>query len=276
MRVKVSLAAAQHWGRLSVAPRVGARFVFSLLLALPICLFCPDALAQQQVLLISQTAWLDLIPPERAIIQQKYVVNLVEQDAFGVIIDNPGVDESSPGTTGGANLGAAVGNATYVDNANRTGNYSAKGQLAANLVGALLGSALDSKPHAQYHFRYAVRLGSGNIGYFDEVKGDPFRHPVGVCVSVPLLALIDQQVCSQTADFLRAAYIQTGGLRPGSTPPPPPSATMVQQSAPTVQSSDTVSAAPEPSQLVNCKLGTNAPVRTSASKCTAINGRQVE
>lgn len=100
---------------------------------------------------------------------------MAEQDTFGTIIDNQGVNESTSGTSGGAILGGAVANAAYIDNAIKGGNYSAKNQLAVGILGAVLGSTLDSKPNAQYHFRYAVRLGNGNIKYFDETKKNRVR-----------------------------------------------------------------------------------------------------
>lgn len=225
--------------------------------------------AQQQIIKVSQSAWIALIPPEQDMIQRKFIVDVANTGSFGTVIDNQGMNESTPGTTGGANLGGAVANAAYVDNAVRTGNYSAKGQLAAGILGALVGSTLDSKARAQFHFRYAVKLGNGNIQYFDELRTDTFRHPVGVCVSVPVVALVDQQLCTQTADTLRAAYLQMPTAR-ASPPPPPPRDTS--GNAGTLKEANSAGA----NVLVSCSLGSLAPVQTSAEKCAAINGRQVQ
>lgn len=161
----------------------------------------------QQLIKISQSAWLMLTPVEREFIQKKHIVDLIEQDAFGTIIDNQGINESTSGTSSGAILGSAVANAAYVDNVIKGGNYSAINQLAVGILGAVLGSTLDSKPNPQYHFRYAVRLESGSVKYFDEIKSDPFRHPVGVCVSVPSISLLDQELCTQTGATLKAKYV---------------------------------------------------------------------
>lgn len=244
----------------------------------------------QSVIKISQTAWLGLTPQEQSVIQQAYVVDLAEQASFGVIIDNQGVNESTAGTTGGAQLGGAVANATYVDNAIQHGSYSAKGQLAVGILGAILGSSLDSQAQTWYHYRYAVRLGNGNIQYYDQVQSDAFRHPVGVCVSLPNIALIDQQLCTQTAAMLRVMYLGMAPLPPSYTPPPappayapPPPASVPQlkpakvaeSSTQTVQAILPVAVAPVSTQ-VNCKLGTLAPVRTSAEKCKLINGSLVD
>ena len=224
----------------------------------------------QQVIKVSQSAWLGLIPPEREIIQKKYVVDLLEQDSFGIIIDNQGVNESTPGTNVGANLGGAVGNAAYIDNALKSGDYSAKNQLAAGILGAVLGSTLDSRPNAQYHYRYAVKLGSGNIQYFDETKSDPFRHPVGVCVSVPYITLVEQQICTQTAASLRTTYLNMPAAQVVVEPtvaPIAPNRAAEPRIAPDSGAS---------SLQINCKIGTLAPVRTSAQKCELVKGSQVQ
>lgn len=223
----------------------------------------------QPLIRVSQSAWVTLSPTEHAAIQEKFIVELVEQDAFGMIIDNQGVNESTNGTTGGTNLGGAMANAAYIDNAIKGGNYSAKNQLAVGILGAMLGSTLDSKANAQYHYRYAVKLGNGEIKYFDEIKGDPFRHPVGVCISVPNISLIEQQLCSQTALSLRTTYLNA-----------PLAQVVVPATVPITQNATaTQGTNPSPGTpliQVNCKLGTLAPVRTSAEKCELIKGSQVQ
>lgn len=233
--------------------------------------FLSANVSAQELIKISQSAWLALAPSERAVIQQKHIVELVEQNTFGTIIDNQGVNESTAGTNGGAVLGGAFANAAYVDNAIKGGNYSAKNQLAAGILGAVLGSTLDSKPNAQYHYRYAVKLESGDIKYFDETKSDPFRHPVGVCVSVPDIALIEQQLCTQTATVLRTTYLHISATQ----------AIDNMQSAHSITGEKSVAKgvaldAGSPPTYINCKLGTLAPVRTSVEKCALINGSQVQ
>lgn len=236
-----------------------------------LALFLSANASAQQPIKVSQSAWIALTPTERELIQQKHVVDLAEQDTFGIIIDNQGVNESTSGTSGGSNLGGAIANAAYIDNAIKGGNYSAKNQLAVGILGAMLGSTLDRKPNAQYHYRYAVRLGSGNIKYFDETKSDPFRHPAGICISVPDIALVDQQLCAQTAALLRATYLGVPAEKITEVSavviPITFEKTAAQGGAPDIGSS---------SAQVNCKLGTLAPVRTSAEKCELIKGSQVQ
>lgn len=225
----------------------------------------------QQLIRLSQSTWLALAPSERAVIQQKHIVELVEQNSFGTIIDNQGVDESTAGTNGGAVIGGAFANAAYIDNAIKGGSYSAKNQLAVGILGAVLGSTLDSRPNAQYHYRYAVKLESGDIKYFDETKSDPFRHPVGVCVSVPDIALIEQQLCTQTVTVLRATYLHIPATQAIDNMQMAHSITVEKSVAKEVALDAGLSLV-----QINCKLGTLAPVRTSAEKCLLINGNQVQ
>lgn len=160
-----------------------------------------------KVAVITRSSWQGLTEGERTKISQAYAVNFLEDDQFGVITDVQGADQSTPGTVGGAALGGAVANAAYVDNAFRGGNYSATGQLAVGILGAVLGSNLDSRPSSQFQFRYTVKLGDGDIKYFDEVKSTSFRHSVGVCVALPSLTLLSQQVCNQTPDSVRKRFL---------------------------------------------------------------------
>lgn len=168
--------------------------------------------AAQRGLKVASQAWQALTEAERQQIQSAYRVDVFEPESYGLIIDNQAADESTPGTNVGAGLGSAVANAAYIDHAIGSGNYSAKTQLAAGILGAAIGSTMDSKPASQYHFRYTVKMGDGDIQYFDEYKSTPFRHSVGVCVSVPNIALIGQQVCNQTADSIRAKYLKDASL----------------------------------------------------------------
>jgi outer membrane lipoprotein SlyB len=249
--------------KMSQRPRVILYFAI-----LPLLL--STEVSAQQLIKVSQSAWLELTPTERELIQKEHIVSLTEQDAFGTIIDNQGVNESTSGTNGGAVLGGAVANAAYIDHAIKGGNYSAKSQLGIGILGAMLGSTLDSRSNAQYHFRYAVRLGSGNIAYFDEIKNDPFRHPVGVCISVPNIVLVDQQLCTQTAAILRTTYL---GMPAAPVVVAPTGELITLDKAAKQRIAPDVGAS---SPRVNCKLGTLAPVRTSAEKCELLKGSQVQ
>jgi hypothetical protein len=210
------------------------------------------------MLQVSRVAWQGLSDEERAIIQQSNVVEIKEPGTFGTIIDTQGVDESTPGTTGGAVLGGAIAEASYIDRAFKPGNnYSAKNQLGVTILGAMLGSALDKPAVQQYHFRYALKLSNGEIQSFDSVQASAFRHPTGLCLSIPDLSPISQSICTQTTEDLRRAFT------PVSAGTSPTAGATTLQPVKNVQS--------EPPH-VTCRLGNLAPVVTSTEKCLAIGG----
>lgn len=229
--------------------------------------FCCSAASAQPALKVSEVSWQGLSADDRAVIQQKYLVEAIGAESFGTIIDNQGADRSTPGTNGGAVLGEAIASASYIDKAFGNGNYSAKNHLGVMLLGSLLGAALDSKPQSQYQFRYAIRLGTGSVIYQDTFSSEPFRHPVGVCVFLPAISIApEQHLCTQTTESLRGAHIQNA--QPALTSSHPiESPTSTARSTPSDLGSNSGL-----TKSVHCKVSTLAPVRTSPEKCKIING----
>jgi hypothetical protein len=224
----------------------------------------------QSKLRLSSVAWAGLTVTEQATIQKQYLVEPLPLSSFGLVIDNQGVDRSTPGTNGAAGLGQAIGSAAYIDNAFKpSGNYSAKSHLAAILLGGFLGAAFDRPAQNQYQFRYAVKLADGNVAYYDAITSDPFRHPAGVCVNLPEVTLVsDQSLCTQTADSLRTRYLAEN---PNITHAMPVDAIDVAKDAVVVQVQETAPTVPI-GTVVLCKIGLTAPVTTSLEKCSSING----
>lgn len=233
-------------------------------LLLTALLICPAAFAQAS-LKVSAAAWQGLSAEEKASVQQKYVVEVMAPESFGTILDNQGVDRSTPGSNAGTAVGAAIGSAAYVDRAINHGNYSGKTHVAAMLLGMLVGSTLDRPAQSSYQFRYAIRLGNGNVIYQDTYSSTPFRHAVGVCVFTPAVDLApEQHLCTQTTESFKNSLgifnVPTALNAPagdGSSAPETP---------PTARAGETAS------ETVSCKLGTQAPVKTSPEKCKLING----
>jgi hypothetical protein len=218
--------------------------------------------------MVTQPVWSALSQDEKDSIQKRYLVEVPEAESFGVILDNQGVNESTPGTTSGAELGSALASATYIDRSINHQNYSAKSHLGAAILGGLLGSTLDKPAVQQFHYRYAVKFLNGNVRYFDVVSADPFRHPAGVCVTVPEVALApDQSLCAQTLANFRTTYLDA------KLPTGAPAATQTNAEPATAAAAPGAPAGG--AELVSCKIGTVAPVRTSAQKCALINGRIV-
>lgn len=234
-----------------------------------------DAFAQPSVI-FSSIAWLGLTQAERDVIQSQYIVQAISPESFGMILDAQGVDRSTPGNTAGSNFGQALGSATYIDRSISSGNYSARNHLGAMVIGSLLGSGLDSRRIEKYHFRYAIRLGSGSVVYQDVISESPFRHPAGVCVLIPQLTLAtDQGLCTQTAGILRISYL--GVAAPKANPPDRPTQIKsaddgTRPAGSIVLGQDEKISDSDEETVVNCRSGFLAPVRTTRSKCQLING----
>lgn len=175
---------------------------------IPITYSGPLASELRRSLKVAKSAWEGLSEAERSRISGQWNVTSLEPRAYGFIIDSQVLNESSTGTSGGATLGSALAQSTYIDRSFRAGSqYSASNQLALGLAGAIVGSSLDRSPVVQYRTRYSIRFADGNIQMTDEVKGDPFRLPVSMCVQYPSLDFSDQTLCLQTPESLRQKFL---------------------------------------------------------------------
>jgi len=130
------------------------------------------------------------------------IVALKPQD-IGVISDVQQIDQSTQGTSGGAALGSTVASARYFDNSS---NYSATGDLKASLLGAVLGSALDSPASVKIITRYTLRTMDGEIRTADAVFNKAeFTLPRGLCVKFPSLEKLPQNLCEKPAGVKKAS-----------------------------------------------------------------------
>ena len=93
------------------------------------------------------------------------------------------LDRSSVNTNAGANFGAVVGQAMYLDNTSFK-NYSAVNQVGAGLLGALVGSGLDNQTKIQYQRTYWVTLNDGDTISVVNFVSDQTHIPQGICVEV--------------------------------------------------------------------------------------------
>jgi len=156
---------------------------------------------------LDSAIWDSFSQEDQARIQEKYETVIVSPEEYGVVTDVQGVNQSTPGTNAGAAIGGAVASAGYIDHSLRGGSYSALAHLAVGLLGAIVGSSMDKAPISQFQFRYTVKRGDGEIQYFDEMKSNSFSHSVGVCVLIPSLTLVSQQLCQQTPESVRSRFL---------------------------------------------------------------------
>jgi len=92
--------------------------------------------------------------------RQKYDVDITDRGQYGVIIDVQGINESTAGTTSGAAIGQSYGSAIYVDRAFQgVPTYSATNHVSAALLGAIIGSSLDTPSNSKFHFMYDKKHG---------------------------------------------------------------------------------------------------------------------
>ncbi len=157
---------------------------------------------------LASLAWNGLSIAERDKIRESNEVTVIAANLVGQIVEAQVIDQSSPGTSGGAELGASVAGARYVDRAfeGDSWSYSASDHLRNQLVGAMLGSLLDSPAQQSFRVRYSVRDVLGNVRYFDRENSDGFRRSAGECVLLDSLDGVEALACQPSPDALRAAF----------------------------------------------------------------------
>lgn len=108
----------------------------------------------------------------------------------GIVLNVQVTNESRLGNAAGANLGAALGQASYLDSTSWRG-YSATSQLGAGLAGALLGSMLDQPTRIQYRLSYFIKLANGDVRQVDILSTSQTHIPPGICVDYHPPSTID-------------------------------------------------------------------------------------
>lgn len=178
--------------------------VFKGLLALT---FSACALGQQLVnIVVNQQLWNTFPKAEQASLLERFSsIEIVPAESVGVVQSVQTVNRSTAGTRGGAMLGGTLGSAVYIDRAFSGNNsYSATAQVGAALLGAALGSTLDSAPKALFVFNYAIKTADGQLREVRVESGEEFTRPVGQCVRIPSVVQVDAALCSMD----KAAFVQ--------------------------------------------------------------------
>jgi hypothetical protein len=165
--------------------------------------------SEKKLLKVSDVAWSRLAKGEQVKLAAEWNVKRLGKTEYGVIIDGQTADESTKATSAGAALGSSLGQANYIDRSFKNGgsSYSATGQLAAGVLGALVGAAFDQKAMPVFKVRYYVKFEDGSVNFADVVQGNSFRLPNSMCVEFPSIDTSDQTLCNQTADSIRSKYI---------------------------------------------------------------------
>ena len=221
--------------------------------------------AAGDMLRTNDVIWKTLSEAEKDRLRSAYVVDVANSRQYGTIIDAQAVDESTPGTNAGSAIGQAYGSAMYIDNAFKgpRPNYSATSHVGAALLGAIVGSALDAPAVRQFRFRYTVRSLDGSMVQIDRVEGQPFRQPVGVCVSVPALVIEPQGTCETSVTEFRARYF----------PQETRAATQEKASKKAASGKSSPPGAAESKQGVKCRLGETSIVYVDYQSCINAEGK---
>ncbi|MCW2240662.1 hypothetical protein [Azospirillum canadense] len=162
-------------------------------------------------LTVSTAIWFALTDRERAMVRDRFDVDVSERVNYGTIIDVQGVDESTSGTASGSALGGALGSAMYVDNAFKgpSVNYSATSHLGAVVLGSMIGTSMDRPAQRSFRFRYTVKDSASNVSQFDRVSPEPFHQPAGACVEVASLTVVASSYCAMDLLAFRKQYLPT-------------------------------------------------------------------
>lgn len=154
----------------------------------------------KQRAVILKEAYDKLSEEEKTIYSKTYSFKIYSSNEVGVITERQIHNASTLGNAAGSTLGTAIGSAAYIDKAfsgkATNWNYSAKGHLAAQLVGAIVGgSVANTAPNELYRIRYSLRLRNGNTTYVDDVSGTALGYPIGACLHLVGPTLADDSLC---------------------------------------------------------------------------------
>ena len=214
-----------------------------------------SSIALSQVINIPNTLWSKLSSDEKHLVSEKLNVNIVQSSSFGKIIDTQTLNESTPGTNIGSQLGSALASASYIDNAfsGNTIDYSAKSHLGMSVLGAVVGSTLDKRPVSKFLTRYTIKLNNGNIKYVDDAREKGFRHSIGVCVYLSPFRLSPQELCETNKyKIIELAKGKISSILPN------------REGHQQIEISD---------KIVLCKIGNNPQTSMPLSICNSIGGK---
>lgn len=171
------------------------KYITSLL----VCTLAVSSYAQSSInISINQKLWGSFSKIEqKSLLEQFSSIEITPSEAIGVVQSVQSINRSTTGTQSGAMLGATLGQTMYIDRTfSGKNNYSATTQVGAALLGAVLGSSLDSAPNIRFIFNYAIKTLDGQIKEVRVESADEFTRPVGQCVLLPSVTSAEASLCS--------------------------------------------------------------------------------
>ena len=224
-------------------------------------------------LTLSASTWESLDLQQRDVVLARYAVEVADKARFARIVNVQGVNESSPGTTAGAELGSLVGQTRYIDTTNWR-NYSATNQLAAGVIGALIGAMLDAPARTSYRLVYTLKSADGSVRVTERVSPSPIYVAPGLCVDTSAFTPAADHLCG---DGWPPELLSTLGRLPHAAssvaPAAPPVANLpMEQIAPPPFRAPTPAPNALAGETILCKFGPTSAIPTSVEKCLNAGG----
>ena len=225
--------------------------------------------AARRLLSVSATSWSSLTQQQRDSVSTQYVVEVAEHGRYAKIVHVQSINESTSGSVAGTQLGNAVGQAQYIDKSNWS-NYSAKRQIGAGILGAVIGSMLDAPPQIAHRLVYTLRSSDGSVRVLEKVSQSQIYNAPGLCIDTVLFVPASDDHCENIWPVEIRAIV---GAPPAAETRSTATPAGVGQLAPTPSvAQPATSPAISRDDIVYCRLGSTAVVSTTAVKCLQAGG----
>ena len=226
-------------------------------------------ISDRRSLSVSDGVWSTLTFSQRSQVSAHYAVEVSEMGRYARIVYVQPLNESTAGTTAGAQLGSVLGQAQYIDKSNWN-SYSARGQLGAALLGGLIGSTLDARPQSAYRLVYTLKASDGAIRVVERISESQIHIAPGLCIDTAGFSPVKDEFCENT--WPQEIRTILGVFGPDNQIPaqPPVVKPIATPSVGTGQQSLTVPISKD--DLVYCRLGPTSTAQTSAMKCLQAGG----
>ena len=156
------------------------------------------AVASSPAVLVNQKIWSEFSAEEKIGLASRFPnIEVIPIETVGAIQSSQVVNRSTAATHGGALIGSAVGQASYIDRAFKGSgsNYSAISHLGVALLGGAIGSMLDAPGQTKFLISYGIRTADGQVREVRVESGEEIALPVGRCVYLQNLSEAPASLC---------------------------------------------------------------------------------
>jgi hypothetical protein len=217
----------------------------------------------ESLLHIPKSVWDGLTIDEKKVISNNHFVSLVENNRYGRIISSHIENNSYINNNSMSNLGSVVGQASYIDD--NWDNYSAKEQVLAGVLGALVGSALDKKTDIKMTVTYTIEFLDGSVKDVRNNQKDSHIYGVGVCLDLNSMRSANSLYCNRNhINEILSKLDRNKDADTNQTPEQDKKSSTVHVQDGRQGNTHDIT--------VNCKLGNGTPFTTTKSKCMKVKG----